>query len=356
MTDTDFTLLEELISTPSPSGHEQAVQRLIRRHLDGVIEQSETDLLGNQMLRFNSGGAGGPRVMLTAHCDEIGFLVKYIDDQGFIFFAPVGGVDPHLVPGQRVQILAESGPVLGVVGKKPIHLLDPKDRERVVPFTEQFIDIGCKSGEEAKALIEIGDPLVFTAALQRLQNDMVTGRAFDDRMGSYVLVRTLQRLKQQTPLNCELYGVSMVQEELGLRGAQPGTFGVAPDIALVIEIGHGSDTPANDPKVVGDVKLGAGPVLSRGPNINPALYSLLSETAKAEGIPVQVVGEQRATSTDANVIQLSGRGVATALVRVATRYVHTPSEVLSLFDLEAAVRLLAATVARIERREDFIPA
>ena len=354
MTDTDFALLEELISTPSPSGHEQTVQRLIRRHLEGVVEGSETDLLGNQVLRFG-GGAGGPRVMLTAHCDEIGFLVKYIDERGFIFFAPVGGVDPHLVPGQRVQILTATGPILGVVGKKPIHLLEAKDRERVVPFSEQFIDIGCRSGEEAKRLVAIGDPLVFTASLQRLQNDLVTGRGFDDRMGSYVLVRTLQALKQRAPLGCELFGVSTVQEELGLRGAQPGTFGLAPDIALVIEIGHGSDTPANDPKVVGDVRLGGGPVLSRGPNINPALFDLLVETARAEQIPVQVIGEQRGTSTDANVIQLSGRGVATALVRVATRYVHTPSEVLSLADLQSAVLLLAAAVARITDRDVFIP-
>jgi len=354
MNDQDYQLLEELIATPSPSGYEQPVQRIVRRELAEIAEQLQSDLLGNLVAAMPASASDGPRVMLTAHCDEIGFLVKYIDDNGFIFFAPVGGVDPHLVPGQRVRIHAANGPIPGVVGKKPIHLLETKDKERVIPFTEQFVDIGCSSRSETETLVAIGDPMTINVALERLQGELVTGRGFDDRMGTFAMIRAVQLAVRQA-LPCKLYGVSVVQEELGLRGAQPASFGLVPDVALVIEIGHASDTPTNDPKVVGEVKVGGGPVLSRGPNVNPALFELLRQTAAAEGIPVQVLGEQRATSTDANVIQLSRQGVATALVRVPTRYVHTSSEVLSLADLDAAVRLLAATIRKIKDRESFIP-
>lgn len=354
MIDQDYQLLAELIGTPSPSGHEQALQRIVRRELAPIAESLETDLLGNLLACLPADNPDAVRVMLTAHCDEIGFLVKYIDDRGFIFFAPVGGVDPHLVPGQRLQIHTANGPVTGVVGKQPIHLLETKDRERVVPFSEQFVDIGCTDRQQAQALVTIGDPMTIKVGLERLQNDRVVGRGFDDRMGTFALIRAMQLAARQ-PRACRLFAVSAVQEELGLRGAQPASFAVQPDVALVIEIGHASDTPANDPKVVGEVKLGGGPVLSRGPNINPVLFDLLRQTAAETGIPVQVIGEQRATSTDANVVQLSRRGVATALVRVPTRYVHTSSEVLSLGDLDAAIRLLAASVGKISQRSTFIP-
>lgn len=354
MIEKDYRLLEELISTPSPTGHEQPLQRIVRRELAPVAETIQTDMLGNLIATVPSKIADAPRVMLTAHCDEIGFLIKYIDANGFLFFAPVGGVDPHLVPGQRVHIHTAKGPLLGVIGKKPIHLIEAKDKERVIPFNEQFVDIGCTSRDEAAALVAIGDPMTIRVGMERLQNDRVTGRAFDDRVGVFAMLRATQ-LAAGKPLPCQLSAVSVVQEEIGLRGAQPAAFGVEPDVALVIEIGHASDTPTNDPKVVGEAKLGGGPVLSRGPNINPALFALLLQTAKEEGIPVQVIGEQRATSTDANVIQLSRQGVATALVRVPTRYVHTSSEVLSLADLEAAVRLLSVTVAKISDRKQFIP-
>jgi putative aminopeptidase FrvX len=354
MTDNDYQLLEELIATPSPSGHEQALQKIVRRELAPIAQSVQTDMLGNLVATLSSSAEKPTRVMLTAHCDEIGFLIKYIDENGFIFFAPVGGVDPHLVPGQRVHIHTANGPLLGVVGKKPIHLLETKDRERVIPFTEQFVDIGCSSREEAKALVAVGDPMTIRVGLERLQGDRVVGRGFDDRMGVFAMLRTVQLAARQS-LPCQLSAVSVVQEELGLRGAQPACFGLAPDVALVIEIGHASDTPTNDPKIVGEVKLGSGPVLSRGPNVNPALFALLQRTAAEEQIPIQVIGEQRATSTDANVIQLSRQGVATALVRVPTRYVHTSSEVLSLADLDAAVRLLTATVCKIKERDSFIP-
>ena len=355
MNDKHFAFLKELVETPSPSGFEQPAQRVIRRELEGVADEIRTDVMGNVIARLAGTGDDPPRVMLAGHCDEIGFMVKYIDDAGFISFAPIGGVDAHLVPGQRVLIHAASGPVLGVVGKKPIHLMEAKDRETVVKFKSQFIDIGCSDRQSAAALVAVGDPVTFAVGMERLQGDRVTSRALDDKMGAFIVARVLQEVKRRGPAPAELFAVSTVQEELGLRGGTTSAYGVDPDVGIAVEVGFATDYPEIDKKEVGDVRLGLGPVLTRGANVNPALFELLVETARAERIPFQVMGAPRATGTDANVMQLSRRGVATALVSVPLRYMHTPVEVLSLADLEHTVQLLAALIYRIDARHRFIP-
>lgn len=354
MNDKDFAFLKELVETPSPSGYEQPVQRLLRRELEGVADEVRTDVMGNLIARI-AGAENAPRLMIAGHCDEIGFMVKYIDDNGFLFFAPIGGIDPHLVPGQRVRVHTASGPIPGVVGKKPIHLIEAKERETVVKFKNQFIDIGCCDRQSAQALVAIGDPVTFDVGLERLQQDRVTSRAFDDKVGAFVVAEVLKEVRRRGPAPVDLFGVSTVQEEVGLRGGATSTYGVAPDIGIVVEVGFATDFPEMDKKEIGEFKVGAGPILSRGANINPALYDLLVRTAQEEGIAYQIKGEPRATGTDANVMQLSRAGVATALVRVPLRYMHTPVEVLSLEDLQQAVKLLAGLVYRVGAREDFIP-
>jgi endoglucanase len=355
MNDTDFNFLKELVETPSPSGFEQPAQRIIRRELEGVADEVRTDVMGNVIARLKGDREDAPRVMLAGHCDEIGFMVKYIDDGGFLYFAPIGGVDAHLVPGQRVSVHTASGPVPGVVGKKPIHLMEPKDRETVVKFKSQFIDIGCAGRAEAEALVAIGDPVTFAVGLERLQGDRVTSRAFDDKMGAFIVAQVLKEVRRRGPAPVELYSVSTVQEELGLRGGTTSAYGVNPDVGIAVEVGFATDFPDVDKKEVGETRVGKGPILARGANINPALFALLSETARAEGIPCQVSGAPRATGTDANAIQLCRGGVATALVSVPLRYMHSPSEVLSLSDLENTVRLLTALMYRIGDRKAFIP-
>ncbi|MFA5517080.1 MAG: M42 family metallopeptidase [Desulfuromonadales bacterium] len=355
MDDKDYAFLAELIETPSPSGHEQPVQRLIRRKLEGVAEAIHTDMMGNLIARLAGPGESAARVMLTGHCDEIGFMVRYIDEQGFVYFTPIGGIDAHLVPGQRVRVHTAEGPLLGVIGKKPIHMMEAKDKESVAKFKDLFIDLGFQSREEAQAKVAIGDPATFAVGLERLQGDRVTGRAFDDKMGAFVVAQVLQEVQRRGELPVNLYGVSTVQEELGLRGAVTSAYEVRPDLALVVEVGFATDFPGMEKKEIGEFKVGGGPILSRGANINPALFELLARTAREENIPFQIIGEPRATGTDANVVQISRRGVATALVRVPLRYMHTPVEVLSLTDLENAIRLLAAVLYRIGDREDFTP-
>lgn len=350
-----FDMLKELSQAPSPSGFEQPVQRIIRRELTDVATEVKTDVMGNVIARLDGCGDCRPRVMLAGHCDEIGFMVKYIDDKGFIYFAPIGGVDPHLVPGQRVNIHADSGPIMGVVGKKPIHLIEPKDREIVIPFKDQYIDIGCASREEVLSLLNIGDPITFVPSLERLQGDLVTSRAFDDKMGAFIVTRVLQEVSRRGNAPVDLYSVTTVQEEVGLRGASASVYGVNPDVGIAVDVGFASDFPGVNLKEVGDLGVGKGPIIARGANINPVLFNLLCDTAIELDIPYQVVGIPRATGTDANVMQLCRGGVAAALVSVPLRYMHSPVEVLSLADLEYTISLLSAVIYKIDNSEMFIP-
>jgi endoglucanase len=294
--------------------------------------------------------------MLAGHCDEIGFMVKYIDDQGYLYFASIGGVDEQLLPGKRVWVHGQRQTFLGAIGRKPIHLLDAKDREKAPQIHTQFIDIGAKDRKEAERHVRLGDPVTFAVGLESLLGDRVVSRAFDDKVGSFVVAEVLRQVgaKKNRPI-CTVYGVSTVQEELGLRGATTSAYQIQPDIGIAIEVGHASDYPEVDKKRVGEYRVGAGPILARGANINPQVYDLLLKAAKKRKIPVQILGAPRATGTDANVIQLSRKGVATGLVSVPLRYMHTPTEVLSLKDLEATCDLLVAFLYEIRETMNFIP-
>jgi endoglucanase len=349
----DFAFLKELVETPSPSGYEQPAQRIVRAQLEAVADELTTDVMGNLIARLD--GAGGPKLMLAGHCDEIGFMVQYVDDKGFIYFGAIGGVDPHLSPGQRVRIHTAGGEINGVIGKKAIHLIEPKDRETVINLKQQFIDIGCGSRKEVEKLVQIGDPVTFAVGVENLQGDRLTSRAFDDKMGAFIVTEVFKRVKKQGGADAELYAVSTVQEEIGLRGAATSSYGVDPDVGIVVEVTHATDYPEVEEKGIGRVELGKGPVIARGANINPVLFDLLLQTAEAEKIPVQVIGVPRATGTDANVMQLSRGGVATALLGIPLRYMHTPVEVLAQGDLDAAIALLTAVVKRLKKGQTFIP-
>lgn len=349
----DFDFLQQLVETPSPSGYEQPAQRVIRAQLDGVADAMQTDVMGNLIARLE--GNGGPKLMLAGHCDEIGFMVQYVDDNGFIYFGAIGGVDPHLTPGQRVKIHTDDEVIPGVIGKKAIHLIEPKDREKVINLKEQYIDIGCSSKDEVLKLVKIGDPVTFAVGVEKLQGDRVTSRAFDDKMGAFIVTEVMKRVRQKGGATAELYSVSTVQEEVGLRGGTTSSYGVDPDAGIVVEVTHATDYPGVEKPGIGEVEVGKGPVLARGANINPVLFDLLMKTAEKEKIPVQVIGVPRATGTDANVMQLSRGGVATALLGIPLRYMHTPVEVLSLADLENAIKLLTALTLQLQKDQSFIP-
>ncbi|CAH2031479.1 M42 family metallopeptidase [Trichlorobacter ammonificans] len=349
------TFLEQLLSAPSPSGYEQPAQRLFREYVAPYAEVS-SDVLGNVYGFIAGQGKNRPKVMLVGHSDEIGLQVKYIDDKGFIYFAAIGGVDAHLTPGKVVHIHTAGGPLPGVVGKKPIHLMDTKDRETVVKLESQYIDIGAGSKKEADKLVRVGDCITFASGFTRLQGDRVASRGFDDKAGSFVVAEVLRLVAEgKKKLPVDLYGVSSVQEEIGLRGGTTSSYTVNPDIGICVEVDFATDQPDVERKHNGEVALGKGPILSRGPNINHGLFELLYATAKKEKIPVQLTANPRATGTDANVMQISRNGVATALVKLPLRYMHTPVEVVSLADLEQAARLIVAVLAHIRTQEQFLP-
>jgi len=355
MNEQDFLFLKRLVEAPSPSGFEQPAQRVLRAELESVADSLRTDLVGNLIAEIKGEGSSPLRLMLAGHCDEIGFMIHYIDEKGFLFFMPIGGVDAHLVPGQRVRIHGAGGPVPGVVGKKPIHQMDPKDRETVVKIKEQFIDIGCGSREEAMELVQLGDPVTFAAGLERLAGERIASRALDDKVGAFIVARVLRNLKERGGCALHVFGVSTVQEEVGLRGGITSSYGIRPDVGIAVEVGFATDFPGMNPKEMGEFVLGGGPILVRGSNINPALFELLTATAKDLGIPVQILATPGATGTDANPMQLCRGGAAAALVKVPLRYMHTPVETLDLRDVEAAVALLTEVLYRIESRESLIP-
>lgn len=355
MREESFQFLRSLVEAPSPSGYEQPAQRVFRDYV-APYAPVNGDVLGNAIASIKGAGEGLTRVMLVGHSDEIGLLVKFIDENGFLFFGAIGGIDPQITQGLRVAVQTKSGPITGVIGKKPIHLLEPKDRETVVKLDAQYIDIGAANREEAAALVRIGDPVTFASGLEKLQGDRIAGRGFDDKAGSFVVaevLRAVARAKKKLPV--DLYGVSSVQEEVGLRGGTTSSYTVKPDVGICVEVDFSTDQPDVDKKQNGDVGLGKGPIIPRGANINPALFDLLVDTAEREKIPVQLTGHPRPAGTDANVMQISRKGVATALVKIPLRYMHTPVEVLSLSDLDNAVRLITATLYRIGAKETFIP-
>lgn len=348
--------LEKLLDAPSPSGYEQPAQRIFRDYVTPFCDEMTTDVMGNVFGRISGKGKNLPRVMIVGHTDEIGLQVKYIDDKGFLYFAAVGGVDAHLTPGKRVNVHTSAGPLPGVIGKKPIHLMDNKDRETVVKLESQYIDIGAQDKKEAQKLVRVGDAVTFESAFTRLQGDRVASRGFDDKAGCFVVAEVLRLVAASAnKLSVDLYGVSSVQEEIGLRGGTTSCYTINPDVGICVEVDFATDQPDVEKKHNGEVALGKGPILARGANINPHLFELLSKTAAKEKISLQHTATPRATGTDANVMQISRGGVATALVKIPLRYMHTPVETVSLADLENAARLIVAALASITSREEFIP-
>ena len=347
-----FSFLKAIQETPSPSGFEQPVQRIIRKRMKPFAERIETDVHGNVIAALNPQGA--PRVMLAGHCDQIGMMVQYLDDNGYIFFTQIGGIDPTVVPGSRVVIHTKHGPVDGVIGRRPIHVLKPEERGGKVELRELWVDIGAKNKKEAAQVVNIGDPITFRLGLVHLGNDLVASPALDNKCGTFVVMEAL-RLCSIKKIKCALFAVSTVQEEIGLRGATTACFGLDPQVGIAVDVTHATDYPDIDKRVNGEIKTGAGPTIVTGPNINPPLEKLLVTTAKAKRIAHQMEAAPGGTRTDASAIQLNRSGVATALVGIPNRYMHTPVEVVSLGDLEAAAKLVAETVARIDRRTNFIP-
>ncbi len=346
--------LADLINSISPSGYEAPAAKIWKAEAASFAAKVWTDTHGNSHAIVNPGGS--PRVMFAGHYDEIGFQISYIDDQGFLWIQALGGWDPQIAQGQRVQIMTKKGIVRGVVGKVAIHLQDPEQRKKVSEVKDLWIDIGARDRKDAEKMVEIGDPLVIAYGFEELANGLAAGRAFDNRAGAFVVLEAARMLSTLDPA-AEIHAVATVQEEIGLRGATTAAYGIDPDVGIAVDVTFATDHPnmGDAIKRENKIELGKGPVLTRGPNINGKLFDLFVKTAKAEKIPVQINAEPRGTGTDANALQLNRAGVTTGLVSIPLRYMHSPCETISLKDLEQVARLLAKTVARITPKTDFVP-
>ncbi len=350
-----YEFLQSMLSTPSVTGFEQPVAKIVRERMKPFADKITTDLHGNVIVALNP--TATPRVMLAGHIDQIGLMVKYVNDEGFIYFAPVGGVDLAVLPGSQLTIHGHSGPVPGVIGRKPIHLMKPEERNGAkLEVHDLWIDIGAKNKEAALEKVSVGDSVTYTLGITKLGDDFIAGAGMDDKVGAFVVMEALRLCHEKKgSLNCGLFAVATVQEEIGLRGAHTSAFGIDPMVGIAVDVTHATDNPGADKKQVGEATLGKGPTVSFGPNINPMVSKLLVEAAKKHDHPYQRQAAPGATGTDANAIQLARAGVATGLIGVPNRYMHTQVEVVSLSDLQNSAALLADMILSISPDTDFVP-
>jgi endoglucanase len=292
--------------------------------------------------------------MLAGHCDQIGLIVKHIDDKGFLWVHAIGGWDPQVLIGQDVQVWTKSGPVSGVIARKPIHLQSPDDRKAVPEIKNLWVDIAVKDGEEARSLVSIGDPITVTLGFRELRNHMAAAPGMDNKVGAWTVMSAAERVSRRNP-KAAVFAVSTVQEEIGLRGVQTSAHQIDPQLGIVVDVTHATDCPTIDENQYGRVKLGKGPVLYRGPNVNPVVFERLVAEAASLEMPIQINALATAASNDAAQLQLTRGGVATGLVCIPNRYMHSPVEIVSLDDLDCAATLIAQFCGSVNSETDFTP-
>jgi putative aminopeptidase FrvX len=330
--------LTELLHARSPSGFEGEAQEVFDRHVKPAADAYTGDALGNRIATLNP--KGDPTLMLAGHIDELGLIITYINKDGFIYFDTIGGHDKTVISGRRVIIQTANGPVKGVTGKRAVHLMDEADRKKVPEIHEIWIDIGARSKAEALERVAMGDPATYDHEFELIHGSIGAARAFDNKVGAYVVGETLIRLsREKRKLAAKVAAVATSQEEIGVRGATGSGYSVDPQLALIVDVSHATDHPDCDNRKYGETKLSAGPIICRGANMNPKVYDNLIKAAKKLKIPYQLDSDPRPTGTDARAIQVSRGGVACGLVGIPLRYMHTPSEIVDLEDVERCVKL-----------------
>lgn len=356
MSPEQFARLTALLDCAGPSGFERAPARLWREQA-AFADDVASDVSGNSYATIHPspGSASPARVMLAGHIDEIGVIVVHIDDDGFCWFEPIGGWDSQVFVGQRVTLLGRRGPVPGVIGKPAIHLMDQAAREKHTKHHELWIDIGAASRAEAEGLIGVGTAGVLGSTVTRLPNDRLVSRSLDNRIGAFVVLEAVRMLAERRP-QVSVTAVATTQEEIAYTGGGARTSATALEArcAIVVDVTHATDSPGIEKKRHGTVKLGGGPVLSRGAAVNPEVFDRLVAVAEAEKIPFTVQAAARYTGTDADAIFTAHRGIATGLVSVPLRYMHSPNELVALEDIHAAARLLAAFAGSVTEQDDWI--
>lgn len=352
MREESFKFLKKLLETPSPSGFEAQGQRVWADYVRETGETVKSDAYGNVFSTLNPDAT--PKVLLAGHADELGLMVSYISDEGFLYFQGIGGVDRAMLRGRRVIIHGDEGPVPGVTGHLAIHMQDPEDRKKVPNFHEVFIDIGVKSKAEAEKLVRVGNAVTMDANVLKLAGNRIAARGCDNRIGTWAAAEAFRLVaEKRSKLKAGVVALSTVQEENGLYGAKMASYRLRPEVALVIDVTHATDIPICSKPRHGDVKLGGGPVISIGSANHPVLVERLREVAKSHKIPVQLEANPRYTGTDADAIFVQRGGIPTVSLGLPNRYMHSPVEVIDLGDLKALADLLAAFCLEVEDDDTF---
>jgi len=349
--DSSFAFLKTLLDTPGPSSFEAAPARVWRAEA-ATFATVTSDVVGNSFASVD--GSGGPTILLAGHIDEIGIIITWIDENGFVYFEPIGGWDPQVLVAQRIRFLGRNGDVFGVIGKKPIHLMKPEEREKASKITDLWVDIGAATRAEAAEHLAIGDAGVIDSQLRELPNRRIVSRSIDDRIGAFVVLEALRRYAAE-PGAARVVAAATAQEEIGYSGggARVAAQSLDARMAIAVDVTFATDHPGVEKKEHGEHNIGGGPVLTRGSVVSPVAFGLLRATADRLGMPYTVHAAGRATSTDADGIHLTRNGVATALLSIPNRYMHSPNEMVSLDDLDRAAELIAETCRMVTSETDF---
>jgi endoglucanase len=344
--------LTRLLTAAGPSGHETSPARIWREHCAGFAQEVGADSVGSSFARI-PGTAGGPRLAIVGHIDEIGLHVTHIESEGYLRFDQVGGWDTIVLVGQRVRLYTRDGEVVGVIARKPIHLLKDEERKKVPELKDLHIDIGAKDGDEARSLVRIGDVGVIDVQPVDLRHDVVVSRALDNRVGCYVAAEAARLVAAEGGAPGEVLAMAVAQEETTFAGSRTSAFAHEPDVAIVVDVTFATDQPGVELGPITEHKLRSGPVVARGTTLHPRVFELLYEAGEQQGIPFTVESLGRGTGTDADAIHLSRAGVPTGVVSVPLRYMHSPVELVSVSDVDAAARLIAAFAQRLEPGMSF---
>lgn len=353
MDDQTYEFLKRLIDTPSPSGYEEPAQAVAAERLREIGASLKVDAHGNLFGRMNEGGR--PRIILTGHVDQVGMIVRHVTDEGLLHFERIGGVNPHAYYGHRVDVHTRVGPVRGVIGRTLPHYQESDAQQKAMKPHEHWIDIGVSSGEKARETVRVGDPATWVAPVERLGEGFITGAGIDDKISVFCAIEALAQLASDDGTGpAEIIVVSAVQEEVSGVGAAVAAYAADPDVALVVDVWPMvSDLPGHEKKRYGEMKLGAGPIVMRGANASPIVVDLLCQAADEGEIPYQLCAWPGPTPTDAAAIFRAREGVPTAVIGVPQHYLHSPSEVVHLEDVENTTRLLAAFTRSLKPNTDF---
>jgi putative aminopeptidase FrvX len=343
--------LHKLLTAAGPSGYEQAPAAVFREAAAAFAEVTH-DSVGSTVARVPGTGEGRS-VAIVGHIDEIGLIIHHVDDDGFLWFTGVGGWDPMILVGQRVEIATRSGRVPGVVGKKPIHLMKEDDRKRVPQLKDLHIDIGAADGDEARRLVRIGDVAVIDAEPVEFPNNRFISRSMDNRIGCYVALEAARLVAEAGGAPGDVYAIAVAQEEITFGGARTTAFSLQPDVAIAVDVIFATDQPGLSEQELGRHKFGSGPVLTRGSTLDPVVFELLHEAGEADAIPFTVTASARATGTDADAFHIARGGIPSSVVSVPLRYMHSPVEMVQLDDVENAAKLIAAFALRLAPDTDF---